>query len=286
MLGQNTQKQVLAMVALMLLGVIALGVYVWFDEGRRAEAEDNQTVEAAERGARLFARNCRVCHGNLGFGRDGDSSLVGVALNTPANTLAWRLANDSSLEAEQRGAEQGKFAALQLRYSNTIACGRNGTPMPAWSIDEGGSLNFSKIESLTALITTNAGNAWEAAFELAVEEDEIALAGLENLLEEAIAAGDAERIQEAQGRVDGAQDRFARGLPIVLATPSLTQDTCGQRTGGATAAAATSEAPAVDTSGFSADIERGQELYFANGCSVCHGDLGEGALGPVSPARP
>lgn len=30
-----------------------------------------------------------------------------------------------------------------------------------------------------------------------------------------------------------------------------------------------------------ADPSRGQELFFANGCNVCHGDQGQGAIGPT-----
>jgi mono/diheme cytochrome c family protein len=28
------------------------------------------------------------------------------------------------------------------------------------------------------------------------------------------------------------------------------------------------------------DIQRGQELFFTNGCNVCHGDTGDGGIGP------
>ena len=37
-------------------------------------------------------------------------------------------------------------------------------------------------------------------------------------------------------------------------------------------------APVVATSG---DPDRGQELFFANGCNVCHGDTGQGGIGPT-----
>ena len=377
---QNTRKQILAMVALMFLGVIGLGAYVWFDEGRRPEAEEEQAVDAAERGARIFARNCRVCHGNNGLGRDGNATVIGPALNQPANTLAWRLANDNSLEAADRDAARSKLDERQLRFSSTIACGRNGTSMPPWLVEQGGSLNFSHIESLVALITTNAGDAWAEALELAHEEDEVALAGLEDALNaaeagatdlgvaaareaqveaangdvlvalqnaltllrrveivaavdeqfgqelaaaeesgdeaalEAVAAvmtaaeaealgaavddalaqvgGDplaalwvvrsavaSNALTDADQQLQAAQARVADGLPVATPAVSVTQSTCGQRsTATATPAAA---APEVDTSGFSADLGRGEELFFSNGCNVCHGDLGEGGIGPM-----
>ena len=31
----------------------------------------------------------------------------------------------------------------------------------------------------------------------------------------------------------------------------------------------------------SSDATRGQEIFFANGCSVCHGDVGQGGIGPT-----
>lgn len=164
MTGQNTHKQIVAMVILMFLGVASLGAYVWFDDGRRAEAEDQHLLEATHRGAKLYANNCRVCHGNVGEG------LIGVALNTPENTLAFRSFNDAALNE------------LKARYRGTIECGRNGTAMPPWAVAHGGSMNFFHIENLVALITTNAGNAWEEAAHLAVEQDELTLAGLEDAL--------------------------------------------------------------------------------------------------------
>ena len=38
MSGQNTEKQILAMVILLVLSVASLGAYTWFDNGRRTEA--------------------------------------------------------------------------------------------------------------------------------------------------------------------------------------------------------------------------------------------------------
>ncbi len=279
MIGQNTQKQIIAMVALMVLGIIGLGSYVWFDDGRRPEAEAEQAIGSAEIGARLFTNNCRVCHGNNGLGRDGNPSLIGPALNTPANTLAWRRANDPAVPASDQDTARGALQGLQLRYSDTIRCGRNGTPMPPWAIDQGGSLNFDKIGRLVALITTNAGNAWGEALERAREQDEIILAGLEGALDDALAAADQDRIDKAEEDFAKAEDRFEQGLPVQEPSVTARPPTCGQPdTSGSAAAAA--PADDVDTSGFTANVERGQELYFASACNVCHGDTGEGGIGP------
>lgn len=179
MTGQNTHKQIIAMVILMFLGIASLGAYVWFDDGRRVEAEDEFRLESSERGARLFANNCRVCHGNSGEG------LIGPALNTAENTLAFRADNF------------GALGEIQARFRATVECGRNGSAMPPWAVSEGGSLNFFHIDNLVNLITTNAGNGWEEAHELAVEQDELALAGLETALRAAEARAGAQGVADA-----------------------------------------------------------------------------------------
>ena len=163
MSGQNTEKQILAMVLLLVLSVASLGAYTWFDNGRRTEARSEILTKDAERASWTFANNCRECHGNDGRGSESDASLVGPALNTPNNTYAFLTDN------------QGQLEALQNEFRYTITCGRNGTPMPPWSIDQGGSLDSFKIDNLVTLITTNAGNAWHKAVEHAVHLDEVTI---------------------------------------------------------------------------------------------------------------
>lgn len=269
----NTQKQITAMVALMFLGIIALGAYTWFEAGTRAQAEDQQAIEAAVRGAHLFATNCRTCHGNDGTGSVGNPALIGLPLNKPENTLAFRNGDANGL------------AVLHARIRDTITCGRNGTPMPPWSVDQGGSLDASKIENLAKLITTNAGNAWAIAEELAIEQDTASLENLRRALAAAQAGGDQAAIADAQKRLDEAQARFDQGLPILAPAVSLTANTCGQRSASAPPAAGQAQPPAaaVDEAALltSADPARGQELFFASGCNVCHGDTGGGAIGPT-----
>ncbi len=170
MSGQNTEKQILAMVILLVLSVASLGAYTWFDNGRRTEARSEILTRDAERAAFIFSRNCRECHGNDGRGTASNSSLVGVALNDPNNTYAFLTDN------------QGQLEALQNDFRYTISCGRNGTPMPPWSLDQGGSLDSFKIDNLVTLITTNAGNAWEKAVEHAVHEDELSIENLKTAL--------------------------------------------------------------------------------------------------------
>ena len=205
MSGQNTEKQILAMVLLLVISVASLGAYTWFDNGRRTEAISEVFERDSERGAHIFARNCRVCHGNDGKGRESDSALVGLALNTPSNTFAWRTEN------------AGQLAVIQNEYRFTIACGRNGTPMPPWSLEQGGSLDSFKIDNVVTLITTNAGNAWQIALEAGIHEDELAIGNLEITLratERIVAAGgwsaDLEAAQAAVASVEADDAQLAR----------------------------------------------------------------------------
>ena len=148
-------RQVDTMVLLLLLTVLAIGLYWAWDSVRAERAEERQTEVAAERGAHLFAQNCRVCHGRTGKGVSENVSFPGIPLNIEPN----------------RPTDATELKALQLRLRDTIRCGRAGTIMPAWYLEYGGSLNDEQIRQLVMLITTNAGNAWEKELKYSDELD-------------------------------------------------------------------------------------------------------------------
>ena len=64
----NTRKQVLLMSALLLVALVVVGVYGAWYPYREVAARDRFEEQSSERGAILFARNCRLCHGNVGEG--------------------------------------------------------------------------------------------------------------------------------------------------------------------------------------------------------------------------
>ena len=233
MSGQNTEKQILAMVLLLVLAVASLGAYVWFDNGRRTEARSEILTKDAERAAWTFANNCRECHGNDGRGSESDASLVGPALNTPNNTYAFLTDN------------QGQLEALQNEYRYTITCGRNGTPMPPWSLDQGGSLDGFKIDNLVTLITTNAGDAWHVAVEHAVHLDEVTIGNLKLALTAAQATLDASGwfadIEAAQGAVTRTEQADAELLRLRDAIAEAEASETGEGLDEATDALATYE---------------------------------------------
>jgi hypothetical protein len=54
---------------------------------------------------------------------------------------------------ENRPTTIGDLTVLHRKFTDTITCGRVGTLMPAWSTEQGGSLNEFQIQQLVALIT-------------------------------------------------------------------------------------------------------------------------------------
>lgn len=103
--------------------VILLGTWLLaFDP---VKAQDQAQIEL---GARLFAENCAVCHGETGEGR------VGASL-----------------------AKDWPSIRPDLRVRATIENGISGTPMVPWGQENGGILSTEEIDALVAYILT-----WES----------------------------------------------------------------------------------------------------------------------------
>jgi mono/diheme cytochrome c family protein len=133
----NTSKQVNVIIGLLFIGALATLLYYLWDGERQSAAIERQMEHNAERGGFLFARNCSSCHGLTGKGPLERTALPGAPLNVEEN----------------RPTAPGDLAARQLRFEYTIACGRVGTLMPAWSQAQGGPLNDFQIDQLVTLIT-------------------------------------------------------------------------------------------------------------------------------------
>jgi len=128
----NTNKQRILIVSLLFLLVGSCAAYTAVDLPTRAPAQDDYMLEQSiERGALLYANNCRTCHGNSGEG------YVGPAINTEA----WKNQDPVVLEENRR------------ILTRTLQCGRAGTLMPAWLAANGGALNVRQIEQLVNFLT-------------------------------------------------------------------------------------------------------------------------------------
>jgi mono/diheme cytochrome c family protein len=89
----------------------------------RTSAQEEGDEEKLELGAQLFAENCAVCHGADGQGR------IGATLNQD-----W-----PSIRPD-------------LRIRETITNGVSGSPMVAWSQENGGPLTDEEIDALVYFI--------------------------------------------------------------------------------------------------------------------------------------
>jgi LysM repeat protein/mono/diheme cytochrome c family protein/plastocyanin len=128
----NTQKQIIVIVALFFLTVGACAGYTLIELPYRTELQqDWHDAESIERGALLYANNCRTCHGNAGEG------FVGPRLNKDEFKDQSPLALEPNRDLIHR----------------TLLCGRAGTLMPAWLSANGGSLNDRQIEHLVNFLT-------------------------------------------------------------------------------------------------------------------------------------
>ncbi|MEO8540937.1 MAG: LysM peptidoglycan-binding domain-containing protein [bacterium] len=131
----NTQKQILLMISLLFIFVGGCAVYTAVDLPVRAR--DQQAWgqdQSLERGALLFANNCRTCHGSTGQGG------VGPQLR----------ANEATKFQDQ---DPLVLKANRALIQRTLYCGRAGTLMPAWLNTNGGSLNAVQLSHIIDFLT-------------------------------------------------------------------------------------------------------------------------------------
>ncbi len=90
----NTRKQVLIMSGLLAVMLLLIGAYAAWYPYRAKDAQAEFDDQTAERGAMLFARNCRLCHGDVGEG-----GALGARL--PAAPALHRLALQGFADSKQ-----------------------------------------------------------------------------------------------------------------------------------------------------------------------------------------
>ncbi len=131
----NTQKQIFLIVVLFFTFTGACAAYTAVDLPIRAEDQTEwHFEESVERGALLFANNCRTCHGNAGEGGVGPP-----------------LSRD-----EFRNQDPIVLANNRNMIRRTVTCGRAGTAMPTWGQEAGGPLNSVQIEHIVDFLTAPA----------------------------------------------------------------------------------------------------------------------------------
>jgi mono/diheme cytochrome c family protein len=106
-------------IGLALVTALLIGLVFW----QAQISAQGPSQEQLDMGARLYTENCAVCHGPNGEGR------VGATLNKD-----W-----PSIRPD-------------LRVRSVISSGVPGSPMPAWSKENGGPLTDDEIEAITLYI--------------------------------------------------------------------------------------------------------------------------------------
>jgi mono/diheme cytochrome c family protein len=206
----NTRKQVLLMSMLLGIMLIVIGIYAAWYPSRAEDAAAHFDEATAERGSILFARNCRLCHGDLAEGGALGARLPAApALDRPdlqgftettatvsaavnSRVSEFRVSSATPFKANQviligeermqitgidgstlrvkRGVDhteaqshasnavisvldEATLAERRRLITNTIACGRVGTAMPAWAQSQNGPLSDEQIRQLVSLIT-------------------------------------------------------------------------------------------------------------------------------------
>lgn len=266
------------MIGLLFVIFVVTAGYLFNESNRQTNEGEEITHRNAERGARLFVRNCRGCHGLEGEGG------IGPALNNPAFMV---LGGDNVFGADETA--EGEAINIRTYLRETIACGRTGTFMPKWAMDFGGSLSNTQVDQLVTLIIndpTGKTDFWH----LVAEEGEHAD-------EEQFAAA----LQKQLGRAPTAAEIHDASKAETIVTDasalSITQNTCGQytidlksqRRSRTDPRMAVPAAPSADGSdkkpaatATAADpASIGQQLSVTLGCVGCHTIDGSVLVGPT-----
>jgi len=141
-------KIVIGTIAFMLTMII-LG-FTALEEPVRLEEFTNAFVgRSIENGAKIFDSNCATCHGVNGKA-ESCVNAAGEAIGCqgfPLNNNAL-VCGDKSQRMTLLGWEGSKEAFIE----RTVAAGRSGTVMPAWSADFGGPMRDDQIADVATFV--------------------------------------------------------------------------------------------------------------------------------------
>jgi mono/diheme cytochrome c family protein len=132
----GAERKIQVVVATVLAIGVLLVLYGLNEPNRQAAAFVRQREEAIDRGMHAFAQYCVPCHGYNGAG-----AIVPGQGVLAANLTVHRATGDRD--------EDRKTLDFLVK---TITRGRPGTPMPAWGISDGGSLNDEEIKEIATFI--------------------------------------------------------------------------------------------------------------------------------------
>ena len=141
-------KVVIGTIAFMLTMII-LGYAALREPERLAAFSGAREGRTIETGARLFIDNCATCH--------GVEAKAETCFDSAGNSIACKglpLNNYFLVCGDQPARlEQTKFEGTKQQFiERTIAAGRSGTEMPAWSGRYGGPMRDDQVENVAAFV--------------------------------------------------------------------------------------------------------------------------------------
>ena len=141
-------KIIIGTVAFMLT-MILLGFYSLLEPARLENFTNARLGRQTEKGAEIFKNNCSTCHGQDGRAQDCvDAAGEPIACKGLPLNYAPLICGEKSDRMNARGWAGTKEAFIQ----NTIAGGRAGGVMIAWSQDFGGPLQENEVVAATKYV--------------------------------------------------------------------------------------------------------------------------------------
>ncbi len=134
------RDKVILGVTLSIVLLLTLVIYGAIDTNRGPTVTAEAREENALKGKRIFAQYCIQCHGPQGEG------CIGPALNRQA----WRPELESG--APNPDYDPAAHDFIKRTVVRGRAANQPGINMPAWSVDEGGSLNDAQIEEVVTFV--------------------------------------------------------------------------------------------------------------------------------------
>ena len=133
------------MISMMVMGYAALR-----EPARLERFTDARLGRQIEMGAHLFEQNCATCHGVQGKAEECYDPSSGDPIGCAGIPLNYQplVCGDLSMRMEAMNWEGSKEAFIQ----STLASGRPGTEMPAWSEQFGGPLRNDQIVDMSKFV--------------------------------------------------------------------------------------------------------------------------------------
>ena len=159
-MDELSKKFLIGLVLTMAI-IVILPIYAIRENKRHTAAAERYTEAAVERGAITFVQACASCHGIQGGGKIESTTFIGFPLNPEFREkagLVIKLPGGDSYVIDQDVARKvihrGRIGGDP---TNTLTAAEKkltvpNLNMPAWGVDDGGSLKEFTIEDVVALL--------------------------------------------------------------------------------------------------------------------------------------